>query len=231
MKTKISYIVIAILAIVIILMIFFRGNIMDKIGESQVVVTTLEIQDEALLKEVDEYRKVVPALEAKVDSLKGVIQDGKKEIIEIYNTYEQKIQIIKENDVCEDMEFFAEYLGIRDTLPKLMRIEGKSIVIISKQQLKKSNLTFVSHDAYVQERVVLLNNVEAYELTIAEQKAINDTLSVVVIKQEERLKINKDIIVEKDKQIGFFKRKGTKRTIGAIFVGIVIGGTAVLILK
>ncbi|MHA1197761.1 MAG: hypothetical protein ACTSQF_00190 [Candidatus Heimdallarchaeaceae archaeon] len=204
---------------------------MDKIGESQVVVTTLEIQDEALLKEVIEYRKSVPIILAKVDSLEEVIEDGKKEIIEIHTIYKQQIQIIKENDVCEDMEFFNEYLGIRDTLPKLAKIEGKKVVIISKEQLKKSNLTFVSHDAYTQERVVLLENAENYELAIDELQAANDTLSVVVIKQDVRIELNKDIIVEKDKQIGFFKKRGTKRTIGAIFVGIVIGGTAVLILK
>lgn len=228
---KTSYIVIGALLVIIILMIFFRGKIMDEIGESKIRVDTLEIQDEALAREVIEYKEIVPLLEAKVDSLEEVIQDGKREIIEIHNTYEQKIEIIKNNDVCEDMEFFAEYLGIRDTLPMLMRIETKSVVIISKQQLKESNLTFVSHNACSQERIVLLNNIETYIDIIAEERAINDTLSVVVKKQDKRIKLNKNIIVEKDKQIGFFKKRGTKRTIGAIFVGVVIGGTAVLILK
>lgn len=231
MKKKTPYIVIGVLLLIIILMVFFRGDIMDKIGESQIIVNTLEVQDEALIKEIAEYKKTVPVLEAKVDSLVEVIQDGEKEIVEIHNTYAEKIKVIQDNDVCEDMEFYTEYLGIRDTLPKLMRIEGKLVVIISKQQLKETNLIFVRDDAYTQERVVLLDNIEAYELVFKEQEAIIDTLSVVVIKQDKRLEVNKDIIVEKDKQIGFFKKRGTKRTIGAIFVGIVIGGTGVLILK
>ena len=232
MKTKVNIwkVAVVLLVIVIACMVFFRGDIMDLIGESEVVVETLIEQDEELLKEVEEYRKTLPLLEAKVDSLEGVIEDDKHKIVEIHNTYEQKIEEIKNFTIEEDVRFYAEYLE-RDSIPKLLRLESKVIVAITPRDIKETNLIFLSHDAYVQERPLLMSTISNLELINIEKQAQIDTLSVVVKKQDERIEINKDIIVEKDKQISLYKKKGRRKMWSAIGVGVVAVAGTILIVK
>lgn len=214
-------ILIGILLLIILAWMIFNRDITRALGYSQDVVEVLVEKEKELSQAIKDSLSLVPILEAKIDSLDEVLEASELQLSIIQINYEELVMDIEDNTVEEDIEFFAKYIDT-DTLPRLLSVDNRIYVALFPDHLKKTNFIFISHDAYAEERPVLLGNIVTLKVTKKEQKREIALLKNTILKQDERYQTNKDIIIEKNKQIKLQRKQKRRRTWG-IISGVLVG--------
>lgn len=180
---------------------------------------TVVIPDNAKYEQaIDSLNKEVRKLEITNDSLISVITNSKGKIDTINNWYERSLLILLISLLP------LMHLSSQNMYPKLV---DDSLVVITPQQLKASNLIFLEHKKLKLERFELNKQLTSYELLTANYAKTDSIRLQQLARAELQMQMYDEAISKQREQIAKMNKKNKRLTtlsIGgfAISVGLLL---------
>lgn len=110
-----------------------------------------------LVNHIDSLNSEISLLKLQRDSLHNVIDSSKVKVDVIEHWYEKELTDITNQSIADDVVFFTEYLS---------EVGNDSLVVITPQQLKATNLIFLEHKKFKLEIPELKKQITSYESLI-----------------------------------------------------------------
>lgn len=107
------------------------------------------------------------------------------------------------------------YCSSQTIFPKIVQ---DSLIVITPQQLKITNLIFLEHRKLLAENKELYSKLDLQDKLLSKYESNITTLNSVVVNYKELNNINKELLLSKDKEISRYKRKVI--SIGIVSVAI-----------
>lgn len=111
-----------------------------------------------LVNHIDSLNSEISLLKLQRDSLHNVIDSSKVKVDVIEHWYEKELTDITNQSIADDVVFFTEYLS---------EVGNDSLVVITPQQLKATNLIFLEHKKFKLEIPELKKQITSYESLIS----------------------------------------------------------------